>query len=119
MSFRKRLSIPMNHRTWLHPRRSPCRSMAGVLAILSLTWHGFALNVTTDLSYFDLMVPCGIANVTMTSVARELAPPGIEVAALASATRAQVARAFCDVFALEHVTLQPDTLQSIVEEAAQ
>lgn len=44
MSFRKRLSIPMNHRTWLHPRRSPCRSMAGVLAILSLTWHGFALS---------------------------------------------------------------------------
>ena len=38
-----------------------------------VTFHGFALNVTTDMSYFDLIVPCGIPNVVMTSVARELA----------------------------------------------
>jgi lipoyl(octanoyl) transferase len=37
-----------------------------------VTWHGFALNVTTDLSYFDLMVPCGIPDVVMTSIHREL-----------------------------------------------
>lgn len=37
-----------------------------------VTWHGFALNVTTDLSYFDLIVPCGIPGVVMTSVAEEL-----------------------------------------------
>jgi lipoate-protein ligase B len=37
-----------------------------------VTYHGFALNVNTDLSYFDLIVPCGIRDVTMTSVAQEL-----------------------------------------------
>jgi lipoate-protein ligase B len=37
-----------------------------------VTWHGFALNVTTQLSYFDLIVPCGIPEVQMTSVEREL-----------------------------------------------
>lgn len=37
-----------------------------------VTWHGFALNVMTDLSYFDLIVPCGIPNVVMTSLQKEL-----------------------------------------------
>ena len=44
----------------------------GVHARQWVTWHGFALNITTDLSQFDVMVPCGIADVEMTSVAREL-----------------------------------------------
>jgi lipoyl(octanoyl) transferase len=37
-----------------------------------VTYHGFALNVSTELSYFDLIVPCGIRDVVMTSVAMEL-----------------------------------------------
>lgn len=36
-----------------------------------VTWHGFALNVTTDLAHFDRIVPCGIPGVVMTSIAKE------------------------------------------------
>ena len=47
----------------------------GVHARDWVTWHGFALNVRTELSYFDLIVPCGIPDVTMTSVQKELSSP--------------------------------------------
>ena len=43
----------------------------GVHARDWVTWHGFALNVTTDLRFFELIVPCGIEGVVMTSLARE------------------------------------------------
>ena len=65
----------------------------GVHARDWVTWHGFALNVSTDLSYFDLIVPCGIQEVTMTSVQRELGargPTGQEVANAVSAAFAAV-----------------------------
>jgi lipoyl(octanoyl) transferase len=44
----------------------------GVMSRRFVTMHGFALNVNTDLSYFDLMVPCGIQDKGVTSISQEL-----------------------------------------------
>ncbi len=86
----------------------------GVHARDWVTWHGFALNVTTDLSYFDLIVPCGIAAVEMTSVARELSAPPAAYAALRRDVRDRVADAFGEVFSLELATQDPDELARIM-----
>lgn len=75
----------------------------GVHARDWVTWHGFALNVSTDLSFFDLIVPCGIQAVTMTSIDRELGAeaPGIDAVIDA------VAQAFGEVFGLVPVNRLP------------
>ena len=91
----------------------------GVHARDWVTWHGFALNVTTDLSYFDLMVPCGIAEVEMTSVSREL--EGGDIAPtddLGGRVRSSVARAFSEVFALEPTSVDERTLARLAIAAA-
>jgi lipoate-protein ligase B len=72
----------------------------GVHARQWVTWHGFALNVTTNLSYFDLMVPCGIQGVDMTSMARERPDLGVDVPTAAAAITSAFAERFtlCAIF---------------------
>jgi lipoyl(octanoyl) transferase len=77
----------------------------GVHARDWVTWHGFALNVTTELSYFDLIVPCGIPGVDMTSMSRELAAP----VSIRDAEDAAV-RGFSTVFSLSPVEIAPTSL---------
>jgi len=55
---------------WTHGRGRKIASI-GVHARDWVTWHGFALNVTTDLTHFDRIVPCGIPGVVMTSAEKE------------------------------------------------
>lgn len=95
----------------------------GVHARQWVTWHGFALNVTTDLSAFDVMVPCGIPDVVMTSVERELleskdspclaAPPS-----LGDDVRGAVVSATARLFDLAAVPMSGDELRAIVSAAA-
>lgn len=47
----------------------------GVATSHWVTYHGFALNVNTDLSYFEKINPCGFSSSIMTSVERELRKP--------------------------------------------
>ncbi|HVZ78050.1 MAG TPA: lipoyl(octanoyl) transferase LipB [Gemmatimonadaceae bacterium] len=88
-------------------RAAPIRKIAsiGVHARSWVTWHGFALNVSTDLGYFDLMVPCGIQGVTMTSIERET---GRQVAM--RAVQEAIVSGFAEVFGLEPVSVAPDAL---------
>jgi lipoate-protein ligase B len=78
---------------WTHGRGRKIASI-GVHARDWVTWHGFALNVTTDLSYFDVMVPCGIEAVTMTSIAREVGGNSADMSRVESAVIAALASAF-------------------------
>jgi len=65
-----------------------------------VTWHGFALNVTTDLAQFERIVPCGIPDVEMTSVERERGK-GKGERGLWDASVAAVIRGFEEAFSVE------------------
>ncbi len=69
----------------------PARKIASVGVGLRgwISWHGFALNVTLDPAEFGLIVPCGLRDVVMTSVARELGagtPPDLDTRARLAVT---------------------------------
>jgi lipoyl(octanoyl) transferase len=55
----------------------------GIRVRNGVSMHGFALNVTTDLSYFNHIVPCGIANKEVTSIYQETGSGSVTEFALA------------------------------------
>lgn len=58
---------------WIRDEKGDRKIAAiGIRVARGVTMHGFAINVDTDLSYYERIVPCGIADAGVTSIAKEL-----------------------------------------------
>jgi lipoyl(octanoyl) transferase len=94
----------------------------GIHVARGVTSHGFAFNVTTDLRDFELIIPCGIADHAVTSLAREMereiAQPTTQIGELpALETIAhQAARQFGQVF--DQQVLAVESLDALRAQAA-
>jgi lipoate-protein ligase B len=64
-----------------------------------ITTHGFALNVNTDLRYFEYIKPCGLKNIVMTSISKLLGYP-VEVEAFIESWL----QSFSEIFGLKRET---------------
>ena len=62
-----------------------------------VSWHGFALNINTDLDGFAALVPCGLPGVRMTSMAQQLGSP-----VATTPVSEQLIRSLAAVFDLHH-----------------
>lgn len=94
--------VPGYTGVWVDDRKI---ASIGVHVSRWVTSHGFALNVSTDLADFDLIIPCGIEAVKMTSVQRETGRT-YSIVEVGDA----VARSFAEVFDLG---VEPAELASI------
>ena len=93
--------LPGSTGVWLDvddPRKVRKICAMGVRCSRWITMHGFALNVNTDMRYFDYMIPCGIADKGVTSLHKELAHPVDE-----AEVKALIRRNFEIVFGAELV----------------
>ena len=75
-----------------------------------VTMHGFALNVNTDLSHFDLIVPCGLSGMGVTSVSR-LSNKKIDY----KKTCKMVIESFADVFGYTPQFMDPAQLLGMIK----
>jgi lipoate-protein ligase B len=75
-----------------------------------VTYHGFALNVDPNMRHFDLIVPCGISDKAVTSMARILQKP-VEMRAV----RERVAAQFARVFNAELVNISREEIEAKLE----
>ncbi|MBK9176298.1 MAG: lipoyl(octanoyl) transferase LipB [Flavobacteriales bacterium] len=78
---------------WNEPLRARKICAFGIRASRWVTMHGFAFNVNTDLSYFQNIVPCGIADKGVTSMAQELGGP-VDMEAVKNRLRLEIADLF-------------------------
>lgn len=89
---------------WIDPDRKGRERKICAIGVRSSRWitmHGFALNVNTDLNYFNFIIPCGIQNKQVTSLEKEL---GHTVDF--EEVKEKVKRNFEEVFDAELISLQ-------------
>jgi lipoyl(octanoyl) transferase len=103
------LARPVQARIVCNDKEQAKIAALGVHISRSVTSHGFALNVNTDLRFFDLIVPCGIANKPVTSIEKELGHP----VALQDVAHS-VARNFGNVFRSQMLWF--DSLEPLLDE---
>jgi lipoyl(octanoyl) transferase len=87
----------------------------GVHVVKGVTAHGFAINIVNDLSPFGWVVACGLPDVAMTSVARELnagAPAGDQD--LFERIRAQTSQRFAEAHGRTITEVSSDSLEAAV-----
>jgi lipoyl(octanoyl) transferase len=90
---------------WVEDRKI---ASIGVHVSHSVTTHGFAVNVRNDLEPFSWVIACGLPDIAMTSVQRELAPGR---RCDPEAFRQRVASGFCEIHGKRERWVSPQTLR--------
>lgn len=92
---------------WVHANQADAKIAAiGVRIDRGVTAHGFALNVDLDLSPFSHILPCGLAQCPITSMA-EIRQSALSPRAVAQ----QVAQEFARTFQIQWMSLPPDLMR--------
>jgi lipoyl(octanoyl) transferase len=92
---------------WVEDRKI---ASIGVHVSRGVSTHGFAVNVTNDLTPFTWIVPCGLPDVTMTSVTQEL---GREPDGGLDAFSELVARRFCAAHGRSLLAVSPESISGL------
>jgi lipoyl(octanoyl) transferase len=89
--------IPGRTGVWVGKKNNEEKICAiGIKASRWCTMHGFAFNINTDLSYFEKIIPCGIGDKNVTSLAKFLGRK-IEI----SEVKSRYLKAFAEVFKVQ------------------
>lgn len=95
-------NIPSDSARWFQSDRNTAQIAAIGVKINHdhITSHGFSININPDLSFFDLIVPCGLHDCRVTSLTRVLNRP-VEISCVVE----PVIQSFCQVFEMEQMEL--------------